>query len=148
MCRQIVAARMHTGEAERGEIVHHRVVLASQRDRAEAVVRQPRKRLIAKLATALPSRSIHYAEAVLKLENRPCAAAEIFAPDETPVAAGHITAACLPGRMPVLIAGIQEPSIDHPIKRHARLCLRPAGVPRRAYGNNKSLLHLCAEVLI
>src|SRR5271163_2842122 len=146
MSGEIVAAWVNTREAERRNVVHYRVVLSSKRHRAEAVVRQPRIRLIAELTAALAGRSVRHAKTVFKLKNRLRAATEIFVPDEAPVASGHVAAPRLPCGMTFRIAGIGKARIDHPVERHARLCLRPASVPRRAYGYSQSLLHLCPEV--
>jgi hypothetical protein len=127
MRRQVVAARVAPGEAERRKIVDHRIVLAPERHRAELAVAQARIGLIAELAASLAQRAVRDAEPVFDLEDGLVAAAQVLASQQTPVAAGHAAAARLNVGMTLRVVRVDQARVEQAVERDTRLRVRAMG---------------------
>ncbi|KAG0189720.1 hypothetical protein DFQ28_003043 [Apophysomyces sp. BC1034] len=126
VAREVVAIPV-ASRRQRREIVDDRIVLTTQRQRTVLIAAQPDIGLPIEDRAAFSILPVIQVKAVLQLEDRVQASAEILIATQTEIGVRHRAARLLPIAVAELIIRIDESCIERAIKRHAALRVRRDG---------------------
>lgn len=123
---------------QRRQVVHYRIVLTAKRQCPQAITLQADVRLSAEHPFPLACSARVDVETIFQLEDRFCAAAEIFDSFEAPTAALSEPALHLEVAVTAYIVRVVDPLVDQTVQRDAGLRVR--NVRNSQYANGKARL--------